>query len=96
MSNTREVTNKLIESVESGSLSWEAVARECLQRMSEQEVDDMARECEFVTEEETVFCPRCGNEELQEELMEHGGRKVCMTCYDDLDSDMEEADNDPL
>ena len=39
---TREATCELIEMAETGVLSWETVARECLQYMSEDEVRDMA------------------------------------------------------
>ncbi len=38
----RDATCKVIEMAESGELSWEDVARECLQCMSEDEVQDMA------------------------------------------------------
>ncbi len=38
---------KLIGLVEDGCLDWEMVARECIQRMSEDEVEDMVRECDW-------------------------------------------------
>ena len=38
---------KLIGLVEDGCLDWETVARECIQRMSEDEVEDMVRECDW-------------------------------------------------
>ena len=39
---TREATNKLIEFVEEGVMSWEEIARAALCYMSEDEVRDMA------------------------------------------------------
>ena len=41
----RECTNKLIEFAENASISWEDIARECLARMSE---DDVKAMCEDV------------------------------------------------
>ena len=38
----KEATCELIEMAELGVLSWETIARECLQYMSEDEVRDMA------------------------------------------------------
>ena len=46
----REATCKVIELVKDGVLSWEAIARECLVRMSEDEVADMAHELEWFDE----------------------------------------------
>ena len=43
----REYTNKLIESAEEGAVNWQGIARECLQRMSEDEVKDMVIEMEW-------------------------------------------------
>ena len=40
-------SSKLIGMVEDGLLDWEMVARECIQRMSEDEVEDMVRECDW-------------------------------------------------
>ena len=40
----REVTVKLIDLAESGTLRWEDIARECLEYMSEAEVRDMAED----------------------------------------------------
>ena len=37
----REWTNRLVDMAEYGEVSWEGIARECLQRMSEQDVKDM-------------------------------------------------------
>lgn len=38
----RQTTNRLIEAVEDGALSWEAIARSCLRYLSEADVADMA------------------------------------------------------
>lgn len=51
MSDARKTTIAVIENVENGLLTWEAVARACLSYMSEYDVDDMAR-CEGLVEEE--------------------------------------------
>ena len=48
----REATCKVIELVKDGVLSWEAIARECLVRMSEDEVADMAHELEWFDDDE--------------------------------------------
>lgn len=48
----REATCKVIELVKDGVLSWEAIARECLARMSEDEVADMAHELEWFDDDE--------------------------------------------
>ena len=44
----RPITLKVIELVENGVLSWEMVARECLQNMSEDDVADMAFSCDWL------------------------------------------------
>jgi len=44
----RSITLKVIELVENGVLSWETVARECLQNMSEDDVADMAFSCDWL------------------------------------------------
>lgn len=64
----REATCKVIELVKDGVLSWEAIARECLARMSEDEVADMAHELEWFDdgEEEEV-------EEEEDDDEEDGG-----------------------
>lgn len=42
----RRVTLKLLEMAESGEITWEAIARGCLQYMSEYDVKEMAEsEC---------------------------------------------------
>jgi len=48
----RMITNKLIEMAESGSLTWESIARAALCYMSEDEVADMAHVNELIVEEE--------------------------------------------
>ena len=42
------ITAKLIEMAENGVLSWETIARECLQEMSEDDVADMAFSCDWL------------------------------------------------
>ena len=44
----RTATCKVIELVKNGVLSWETVARECLQYMSEDDVADMANSCNWL------------------------------------------------
>jgi hypothetical protein len=44
----REATNELIEMVHAGAISWETIARECLQYMSEDEVRDMAESNDWI------------------------------------------------
>ena len=46
----REFTTKLIHNAENHLVSWEAIARECLERMSEDEVQEMALDLEWVEE----------------------------------------------
>ena len=48
----REATCKVIELVKDGVLSWEAIARECLARMSEDEVADMGHELGWLDDDE--------------------------------------------
>ena len=48
----REATCELIEMAETGALSWETIARECLQYMSEDEVRDMAESNFWIDSEE--------------------------------------------
>ena len=43
----REATCRLIEAAEGGMLSWEAIARECLAQMSEDDVADVATALEL-------------------------------------------------
>lgn len=43
---TRTFTCGLIDLAESGVVSWESIARSCLDYMSEPDVEDMAR-CDF-------------------------------------------------
>ena len=44
----RTASCKVIELAENGVLSWEMVARECLQYMSEDDVADMANSCDWL------------------------------------------------
>lgn len=48
----RKYTNKLIEHAEYDRISWETIARECLTRMSEDQVADMCNECYWICEDE--------------------------------------------
>ena len=48
----REYTQKVTDLAEEGVLDWETIARECLARMSEDNVEDMAIECDWVDPEE--------------------------------------------
>lgn len=52
MAGSREVTNKLLELLEDGILSYPIVVGACLSYMSEADVADMARVNEFIGEEE--------------------------------------------
>ena len=49
---TRSATCELIEMAELGVLSWETIARECLQYMSEDEVRDMAASNDWINSED--------------------------------------------
>lgn len=44
----RGATAKLIELAENGALNWEEIARECLQRMSEDDVKNMAEDMDWL------------------------------------------------
>lgn len=44
----RTATCKLIELAKEGALNWEGIARECLQRMSEDDVKEMAEEMDWL------------------------------------------------
>ena len=48
----REATCELIEMAEIGVLSWESIARACLQSMSEDEVRDMAESNDWIDPED--------------------------------------------
>lgn len=48
----REATNELIDMAENGAISWETIARECLQYMSEDEVRDMAESNDWIDAED--------------------------------------------
>ena len=43
----RKYTNLLIDLAEKGAVNWQGIARECLQRMSEDEVKNMVIEMEW-------------------------------------------------
>lgn len=49
-----EATCKIIDLAEDGALSWEAIARECLARMSEDEAADMGHELGWLDNDEEV------------------------------------------
>ena len=49
---SREATCQLIDMCEDGILSWEALARECLQYMSEDDVQDMAESNDWIEDED--------------------------------------------
>ena len=46
---SRDYTNKITEMAEEGAVSWETIAREALERMSEDEVESMCVECDWIT-----------------------------------------------
>ena len=48
----RSATCELIEMAENGLLSWDTIARECLQYMSEDEVRDMAESNDWIDPED--------------------------------------------
>ena len=48
----RSATCELIEMAENGGISWEMIARECLQYMSEDEVRDMAESNDWIDPED--------------------------------------------
>ena len=49
---SRKITNKLLELLEDGALSWETVARECLCYMSEDDVADMDNVARFIDDDD--------------------------------------------
>lgn len=49
---SRKVTNKILELIEEGALSYEQVAMSCLRYMSEDDVADMAHSEELIPDEE--------------------------------------------
>lgn len=51
----REITAKLIDQAEAGVLNWEGIARECLQRMSEDDVREMAEDMDWLPECEGYY-----------------------------------------
>ena len=48
----REATGKIIDLAEDGTLSWEAIARECLARMSEDEATVMSHELGWLDDDD--------------------------------------------
>ena len=48
----RDATCELIEMAENGMITWETIARECLQYMSEDEVRDMAESNDRINSED--------------------------------------------
>ena len=46
--NMKTASCKVIELAENGILSWETIAREALQYMSEDDVADMANSCDWL------------------------------------------------
>ena len=48
----RDATCELIEMAENGMITWETIARECLQYMSEDEVRDMAESNDWINSED--------------------------------------------
>ena len=48
----RSATCELIEMAENGMISWDTIARECLQYMSEDEVRDMAESNDWIDPED--------------------------------------------
>ena len=72
---SREYTNKIIELCEQGMLDWEDVARECMQYMSEDQVEDMATSNEWVDdddEDEEEYDDGMMNESDPPEIAERG------------------------
>ena len=43
----KSYSQQVIELAENGILSWEEIARECIQEMSEDDVEDMCRTCDW-------------------------------------------------
>lgn len=51
----REATNTLVELAEEGALNWEGIARECLQRMPEDDVKKMAEDMDWLPECDSFY-----------------------------------------
>jgi hypothetical protein len=66
-------TCKIIDLVKDGALSWESIARECLARMSEDEVADMGHELGWLDDEEEV---ENGEEEEADDLQRQAHVKL--------------------
>lgn len=52
MRTARKNTTKLIEAAEEGMISWEAIARECLSYMSEDDVSNLTGFADFFEDED--------------------------------------------
>ena len=48
---SRQATRRVIEMAEEGILCWEQIARDCMNYMSEQDVDDMAHANDYFEQE---------------------------------------------
>ena len=58
---------KLIDLAESGVLDWETIAREALQVMSEDDIEDMANGAGWLDDiEEEDFEDDCGDDEVDD------------------------------
>ena len=51
----RDATCQVIDLAEKGSLSWESIARECLQYMSEDDVKDMAESNDWIDDDDEIW-----------------------------------------
>jgi hypothetical protein len=80
----RESTNLLIEMMDDGALSSRSLAEACLNYMSEDEVEDMARVNEFILDEDEL-----DEEELDEEEQTDNEEE-----YEDYDSDEQDEDDE--
>ena len=60
-------SEKLIDLAESGVLDWETIAREALQVMSEDDIEDMANGAGWLDDiEEEDFEDDCGDDEVDD------------------------------
>ena len=69
---SREATCKVLDMAENGVLSWETIARECLEYMSEDDVRDMAESNDWI------------EDELDREVEEHDDEDEheCCICHE--------------
>ncbi len=81
--NVRQYTNALLDMCEEGALSWDTLALECLNYMSEDDVSDMAHSNELIDDEEEDTNTEFDTSELAENfrdfLIENGFREDCVT-----------------